>query len=57
MYHGAQSINLFPHVIGKVVRLSKRVTHSIRAKRYAEKAFFKEKFFTKFCLKVRMPDG
>lgn len=44
MYHGAQSINLFPHVIGKVVRLSKRVTHSIRANRYAEKAFFKENF-------------
>ena len=44
MYHGAQSINLFPHVIGKVVRLSKRVNHSIRAKRYAEKAFFKENF-------------
>ena len=44
MYHGAQSINLFPHVIGKVVRLSKRVTHSIRAKRYAEKAFFKDNF-------------
>ena len=44
MYHGTQSINLFPHVIGKVVRLSKRVTHLIRAKRYAEKVFFKEDF-------------
>lgn len=51
MYHGAQSINLFPHVIGKVVRLSKRVTHSIRAKRYAEKAFFKENFSRNSALK------